>query len=132
MNNFKIGLTIGIFDLLHQGHINFLKESKKKCDYLIVGLCNDYITRIQKGHDRPYESLEQRYCKLQESNLCDKIIIIDTLDMSQYLQICDVWIKGSEQKNMKPFDFKNIIVIPRTPNISTTKIIQDKKIKIKD
>lgn len=97
-------------------------EAKKHCDYLIVGIMTDYWVKVQKGHTRPIESLELRHTKLKNSKLCDKIIIIDTLDISQYLQICDVWIKGDDQKNMKPFDYNNIVTIDHTPNISTTEL----------
>ena len=37
----KIGFTCSCFDLLHAGHILMLKDAKKQCDYLIVGLQTD-------------------------------------------------------------------------------------------
>ena len=36
--NKRIGFTNGCFDLIHQGHIFYLKEARKKCDFLILGL----------------------------------------------------------------------------------------------
>ena len=38
---YKKGYTTGVFDLFHIGHLNVLKESKKKCDHLIVGVTTD-------------------------------------------------------------------------------------------
>lgn len=35
------GITFGIFDLLHAGHVMMLEEAKRQCDYLIVGLNTD-------------------------------------------------------------------------------------------
>ena len=123
----KIGFTVGVWDLFHEGHLNLLKEAKKHCDYLYVGIMTDYWVRIQKSHDRPIESLEQRLVSLKICNLVDKIVILDTLDMTPYLQMVDVWIKGKEQKNMRPLYWPNEIYIERTPNISTSDLA--KKLK---
>ena len=38
-----IGYTTGVFDLFHIGHLNIIKESKKKCDYLIVAVSSDEL-----------------------------------------------------------------------------------------
>lgn len=119
----KTGLTIGVWDLLHEGHINFLKQCKNYCDYLFVGVMSDFWVRIQKGHDRPFHSLEQRIEGIRDTGLSDKIVVIDTLDILQYLQMVDVWIKGTGQKNMRPNIWANEIFIDRTPNISSTDLL---------
>ena len=38
-----IGYTTGVFDLFHIGHLNIIKKSKKKCDFLIVAVSNDQL-----------------------------------------------------------------------------------------
>jgi glycerol-3-phosphate cytidylyltransferase len=124
----KIGFTVGVWDLFHEGHINMLTEAKKNCDYLIVGVMTDYWVRVQKGHDRPRQSLETRFLSVLNSNLADKVIILDTLDMTKYLQIADVWILGENQKNMMPFNWPGKqIRIKETENISTTKLISEEQ-----
>ena len=121
----KIGFTVGVWDLFHKGHMNFLSDAKKHCDYLVVGIMNDFWVRVQKNHERPVESLEQRIVKLRESGLADKIVVLDTLDMHPYLQMVDVWIKGDDQKNMRPSEWAGKQVhIKRTPDISTTLVIE--------
>lgn len=46
---YKIGFTCGVFDLFHVGHLNLIERSKKYCDYLIIGVCNDdYVHYIKK------------------------------------------------------------------------------------
>jgi glycerol-3-phosphate cytidylyltransferase len=125
----KIGFTVGVWDLLHQGHLNFLKNAKQHCDFLHVGIMTDYWVRVQKGHSgRPVQSLEHRIVNLNKVKYVDNIVILDTLDMSQYLQMCHIWIKGEDQKNMRPFDFKNSIFITRTEGISTTLLIEKQNI----
>ena len=50
-----VGFTCGAFDLLHAGHILMLKDSKKQCDYLVVGLQTDpTIDRAEKN--KPIQS----------------------------------------------------------------------------
>lgn len=52
-SNFKVVLTHGSFDLFHIGHAEFLKESKKNGDYLIVGVESDTRIKNYKGQNRP-------------------------------------------------------------------------------
>lgn len=121
-----LGFTVGAWDLFHEGHSNFLTQCKSQCTYLIVGIVTDYWIRVQKGHDRPDESLQLRITQLRDKKLADKIVIIDTLDISQYLQMVDIWFKGNDQKNMRPVEFSRTIFIPRTLGISTTQRIEDR------
>jgi glycerol-3-phosphate cytidylyltransferase len=117
-----IGFTVGVWDLWHEGHNNVLSQAKKHCDYLIVGIMTDYWARVQKGHDRPWNSLAKRMSDLRKCKHVNKLVILDTLDMTPYLQMIDVWIKGEDQKNMRPETWPNEIYIPRTPCVSTTEI----------
>lgn len=122
-----LGFTVGVWDLFHEGHINFLKNAKAHCDFLHVGIMTDYWVRVQKGHKgRPVDSLESRIVNLRKSGLADNVVVLDTLDMSQYLQMAHVWIKGDEQKNMRPNEFANVIHIDRTEGVSTTDLIERK------
>ena len=116
----KLGLTIGVWDLWHVGHENFLSYARSECDFLFVGIMTDFWCHVQKGHNRPYESLQHRLMNLRNSYLADKIVIIDTLDIHNYLQMVDVWIKGEDQRNMRPLDWPNTVFIERTEGVSTT------------
>lgn len=42
------GYAFVVFDLLHIGHLNFLQECKRYCDYLIVGIYTDELTETYK------------------------------------------------------------------------------------
>lgn len=121
-----IGFTCGVYDLLHEGHIKFLTRCKYYCNYLIVAVVSDYFVKVQKGHKRPIQSIKERISNLEKSNLCDKIIKVDTLDMTEYLKIADIFFRGIEQNNMRYTYSGTTILIPRTPGISTTKIIKER------
>ena len=56
-------MTNGCFDLLHVGHIAYLKESRKLGDQLWVLINSDESVRALKGPSRPIESeAERAYC----------------------------------------------------------------------
>ena len=97
----KIGFTCSTFDLLHAGHIVMLEESKKHCDYLIVGLQTDpSIDRPKKN--KPIQSIVERYLQLKAVKYIDEIIVYatekDLLDLLLILPI-NVRILGEEYKN---------------------------------
>jgi glycerol-3-phosphate cytidylyltransferase len=120
-----IGFTVGVWDVFHQGHINLLEEARNHCSYLVVGVMADYWARVQKGHDRPHDSLALRIENVRP--YADKTVVLDTLDMTPYLQIADVWIKGGEQKNMRPEFWPSAVYVSPTDGISSTQIIKGEK-----
>ena len=101
MNNYKVGVVTGSWDLLHIGHINLLKKAKKKCDYLIVGLHVDpSIERPEKN--KPIESILEREIKLNACRYVDEIIVYEIeADLSiifKYFRI-DVRFLGTDSQD---------------------------------
>lgn len=98
----RIGITFSSFDLLHAGHVMMLKDAKKQCDYLIVGLQLDpSLERTSKNS--PSQSIVERYIQLKGSKYVDEIIPYvteqDLEDIIQSFKI-DVRIIGEEYKNV--------------------------------
>ncbi len=54
-----IGYTTGVFDMFHIGHLNIIKASREKCDYLIVGVSTDELVQQEK-HKTPVIPFEER------------------------------------------------------------------------
>ena len=76
-NNIKIGFTNGCFDILHQGHINYLEESKKLCDILIIAINSDSSVKINKGKSRTINDQKSRAKVLAALCSSDHIIIFN-------------------------------------------------------
>ena len=74
----KIGFTCSCFDLLHAGHILMLEDSKKQCDYLIVGLQTDPTIDRPEEKNKPIQSLEERRIQLEAIKYVDEVIIYET------------------------------------------------------
>ena len=56
--NLKIGLCHGVFDVLHNGHINHFKDAKKKVDILVVSVTTKKF--VNKGPRQPFNNDFQR------------------------------------------------------------------------
>ena len=50
----------GVYDLLHKGHLDLLKFSKKIGKYLVVGINSDKSVKLLKGKNRPYNNIDLR------------------------------------------------------------------------
>ena len=56
----RVVFTNGCFDILHEGHVQYLQDARKKGDFLIVALDTDQAVRKLKGPSRPVNSLSSR------------------------------------------------------------------------
>ncbi len=129
--NKSIIFTNGCFDLLHEGHLHLIAESKKLGDKLIVAVNDDASVKRLKGATRPAESLETRMKHLAAIETVDYIISFseDTpLQLIEKIQP-DVLVKGGDYKKEKVVGnhiTQKTVIIPLLDGFSTTKIIQTK------
>jgi D-beta-D-heptose 7-phosphate kinase/D-beta-D-heptose 1-phosphate adenosyltransferase len=75
--NKKIVFTNGCFDILHVGHIEYLKFSRKQGDVLVIGLNTDRSVREQKGDKRPFVSEDERARLISALEDVDYVILFD-------------------------------------------------------
>ena len=75
----KTVLVGGCFDLLHFGHISFLKQAKSLGDYLLVALESDENVRRMKGDGRPIHTQAQRKEMLEAISVVDEVIELPTM-----------------------------------------------------
>lgn len=77
MRRYNIGYTNGVFDLFHVGHLSFLKEAKKYCDYLIVAVCEDELVFKHKSK-YPIFSASERMELLSGLKYVDQVVLQTT------------------------------------------------------
>ena len=79
-NNYTdVGFTNGCFDLLHKGHLDYLKKSREKCGFLIVGINSDMSVKKLKGNSRPIINEIERSEILSNFDFIDRIVIFNEL-----------------------------------------------------
>ena len=96
--NKSIVFTNGCFDIIHRGHIEYLKQSKELGDYLIVGLNSDKSVERLKGETRPYQTESDRAEILNSFRFVDIVIIFE--EDTPLKLICelkpDILVKGGD------------------------------------
>ena len=128
-------ITYGTFDLLHVGHINLLRRAKELGDYLVVAISTDEFNAIK--NKKAYYSFEDRKQILEAVKYVDKVIPENTWeqkikDVTE--NNIDIFVMGHDWEGKFDFlkDYCEVIYLPRTEGISTTKIKSDLGLKQPD
>ena len=121
-------ITYGTFDLLHWGHINLLKRAKEMGDYLIVAISSDAFNDLK--NKKSYHSFENRKMILEAIRYVDEVIPEESWDQKIEDVIkheVDTFVMGSDWEGKFDFlkDYCEVIYLPRTVGISTSKIKDD-------
>lgn len=124
-------ITYGTFDLFHIGHLNILKRAKALGDYLIVAVSSDDFN-AQKGK-KAYNSLKERVEILKAIKYVDEVIIEDSWDqkISDIKENdVDIFVMGHDWEGKFDFlkEYCDVVYLPRTEGISSTKIKTDLKL----
>lgn len=126
-------ITYGTFDLLHYGHINILKKAKEMGDYLVVAISTNEFN--DKKGKKSYFSYEERK-KLVESIRYVDLVIPET-DWEQKISDIkefkiDTFVMGDDWYGKFNYldEYCNVVYLPRTLEISTTKIKKELSLKV--
>lgn len=118
-------ITYGTFDLLHVGHIELLRRTRKLGDYLIVGVSTDEFNSLK--NKRAFYPFEERKRILEAIKYVDLVIPESSWDQKTRDIIrhkVDLFVIGDDWKGQFDYirDYCEVIYLPRTVGISTTKI----------
>ena len=129
----KIAFTNGCFDILHVGHVRYLREAKKTADVLVLALNSDSSVRSLKGEKRPLMNEKERAEILAALEFIDFVTIfpeLTPLELINYLKP-DILIKGGdwpEEKVVGREEIKKwggrVAIIPEVEGKSTTNIVE--------
>jgi len=95
----KIVFTNGVFDILHPGHVRYLKDARALGDVLIVGVNSDRSARAQgKAPDRPINTEAERCEVLGALASVDAVVVFDEDTPHEIIKAIqpDILVKGAD------------------------------------
>ncbi|MHC4659343.1 MAG: D-glycero-beta-D-manno-heptose 1-phosphate adenylyltransferase [Planctomycetota bacterium] len=134
--NNTIVFTNGCFDVLHRGHIEFLKFCKSQGGIVVVGLNSDSSVKLIKGPDRPINNQYDRASVLAALETVDYIAVFDESEPLNLIKKVkpDVLVKGQDwaDKGVVGQDFVEsyggkVVLAPLVEGKSSTSVIEKMK-----
>ncbi len=129
----RVAFTNGCFDILHVGHVQYLREARRTGDLLILGLNSDASVRAIKGERRPLVPQGERAEVVASLESVDYVTIFNDqtpLSLIEYLRP-DVLVKGGDwqEETVVGSDAVRswggrVAIIPLTAGASTTNIVE--------
>ncbi len=119
--------TNGCFDVLHRGHLEYLKQSKGLGDILVVGLNSDASVRRLKGPTRPVNNETDRFLLLRALRFVDQVVLFDEDTPYELIKKVrpDIITKGGDYKPETVIgnDLAKVVILTYLDGYSTTRIL---------
>ena len=128
----KIVFTNGCFDILHAGHVTYLKQAKALGDILVIGLNSDLSVKKLKGEGRPVVTEKDRALVLSALRSVDFVVLFDEETPYELINSIkpDFLVKGGDYTpdNIVGADIVTgsggqVVVIPFVEGKSSTSIL---------
>ncbi|HJX25391.1 MAG TPA: adenylyltransferase/cytidyltransferase family protein [Chthoniobacterales bacterium] len=131
----RLVVTNGCFDLLHLGHVRYLRAARALGDMLAVGLNGDQSVRELKGADRPINNERDRAEVIAALEDVDFVAIFPEVRATRFLKTVapEIYVKGgdytsdtlnAEERAVMEKSGTEIRFIPFEPGYSTSQIIE--------
>ena len=130
----RLVFTNGCFDLLHPGHVAYLKAARSRGDALVVGLNSDESVRgLGKGSDRPVVPEADRAAVLAALRSVDAVVIFDEKTPVRLLRevLPAVYVKGGDYRvedlpeaGVAAEIGAKVEIIPFEPGYSTSALLE--------
>lgn len=127
-----IVFTNGVFDLLHRGHLEYLRDAAALGSMLIIGLNSDESVRRLKGSQRPVTKQEDRAVALLALRWVDYVVFFDEDTPARLIETINphILVKGGDYQadDIVGADFVRrhggkVVTIPFRPGYSTSSLI---------
>ncbi|MCH7873454.1 MAG: D-glycero-beta-D-manno-heptose 1-phosphate adenylyltransferase [Planctomycetes bacterium] len=132
-----VAFTNGCFDILHAGHVDYLKRSRQEASLLVVGLNSDDSVRLlDKGNDRPVNTFANRAAVLSALTSVDYVVGFEDATPESLIRKIkpDVLVKGEDwaKRGVVGSEFVEanggrVVLVPLVEGLSTTKVIERMK-----
>ena len=124
----KTVFTVGVFDLLHVGHILLFKHAKELGDRLVVAVQNDDVILKYKPEAEMVNTTEERLFMVKSIRYVDQIVTYDDVDEIVKKIDFDIFAVGPDQSHegfQRAIRWceehgKEVVTIPRTEGISSS------------
>jgi len=128
-----IVFTNGVFDILHRGHLQYLREARDLGTMLVVGLNSDESARRLKGAHRPFVSATDRAFALLSLRFVDHVVIFDEDTPAELIRELNphILVKGGDYRpeHVAGGDFVaaqggKVVILPLREGYSTSGLIE--------
>lgn len=94
----SVVFTNGVFDVLHTGHVEYLRQAASLGDILVVGVNSDASVRRLKGPERPLNTLRDRMAVLAALGCVSYVTSFDDDTPERLIRTVrpDVYVKGGD------------------------------------
>jgi D-beta-D-heptose 7-phosphate kinase/D-beta-D-heptose 1-phosphate adenosyltransferase len=94
----NVVFTNGCFDIIHAGHVRYLKKARSLGDILVVGLNSDASIRTIKGENRPIVPEKERAEVLSSLYFVDYVVLFKEPTPKKLITVIkpDILVKGSD------------------------------------
>ena len=128
----KLVFTNGCFDLMHNGHVTYLKFAREQGDALCVGLNSDASVRGNKGELRPVVDENNRAAVLAALRCVDYVVIFDEKEPKELIAqiLPDILVKGADWahyvsgREIVEANGGKVVLAELVPGLSSTNIIK--------
>ena len=132
----RVAFTNGVFDLLHPGHVRYLRDARALGDVLIVAVNSDRSVRSNKGAGRPINPEHERAEVLLALGCVDAVVVFDEETPHAVISRIqpDVLVKGADWgadrivgRDVVEARGGRVVRIDLAPGYSTTTLVEKAK-----
>src|ERR1700683_4428200 len=102
-NGKRVVCAVGVFDLLHPGHVRLLEQARASGDILVVGVQSDARAREEKGPNRPITPAAERAEILSALAAVDFAVVLNDERADEFIAqlVPDALVQGREPSSSK-------------------------------
>lgn len=128
----RIVLTNGCFDVIHAGHVTYLRDARQQGDILVVGVNADAQVKAMKGDDRPVYALDDRLSILSELACVDYVVAFEEPTAHDLISAIrpDLYVKGGDYRaeEINEYDLVNRLgiecrILAHRPGLGSSDIV---------
>lgn len=123
-------LTVGVYDLLHIGHVELFRKAKALGDWLLVAVQDSNVVLKYKPDANLVYSTEERMYMVRSIRYVDAVVVYEGVDEIVKEVDFDIFVTGPDQKHegfQRAMQWckengKKMVILPRTEGVSSSSL----------